>query len=156
VKKRKTKDPRIWFSYLCWNIQIWMKTHIPYYPMWLRKIILTRTDSKRHGLSWRMIDWWKSQNPNYVPQRKPLPWYIGECALGPFAKPWKRIARFFNHWTGGLSHRCEFTDPENGALYTGVKDPFMNRLFERFITNISKDIEIQEALEEKYETYHQN
>ena len=136
MKKKRTKNPVIWFGYLCWNIQFWMLTHVPYYPMWLRRIILTRTAKERHGLSWRMIRFWESNNPDYEPHYKPLPWFIGPYAIGPFKRPWMRIARFFRRFTGGRSHRCEFTDREKGALYGGKEGPFMDRLFEQFIQNI--------------------
>ena len=93
-----------------------------------------------------MIAWWKSQNPSFEPSYFPLPWWVGEHALGPFHRLPERLTRPLYRWSGA-SHRCEFTDKERGALYTGIVDPFMDRLFEQFIQNISRDVDVQDRLE---------
>lgn len=45
----------------------------------------------------------------------------------------KQILKFFVKHRGGLTHRSEFTDRKEGALYTGTIDPFMERAFEQFV-----------------------
>lgn len=49
------------------------------------------------------------------------------------------VKRFVIRQKGEYSHRCEFTSKRGGALYGGTEGAFMNRLFERFIENISDD-----------------
>jgi hypothetical protein len=133
-----TKSPLIWFQYLCWCIQNWMSKHIPYYPVWLRKWLFKVTPDahERWHLSQRVVAFWQKNNPGYIHPVKPLPWYIGEAGLGPLIIPWKRVQRFFRGFTGGRSHRCEFTDPYRGALYGHNEGAFMDKLFEQFIKNI--------------------
>jgi hypothetical protein len=141
MQKKRIKNPIVWFQYLCWNIQFWMSGQSMAYPIWLRKLLLRRYPAERHGASWRMIKIYKAANPNYVPKYRPLPWYVGECALGPFYHPWRRLGTIVRKFTGGRSHRCEFTDKELGALYGGKEGGFMNELFEQFIQNIPDDID---------------
>ena len=136
----RTRNPVIWLRYWAWCIQFWVShpKRDMAYPLWLRKFLLCRVfpDRRRHGLSWRMIRWWESQNPNFVPQYLPLPWWVGEHALGPFYGLPSRLTRPLRRFAGA-SHRCEFTGRNVGALYTGRVDPFMDRLFDQFIQNIS-------------------
>jgi hypothetical protein len=82
---------------------------------------------------------------------RPLPRYIGAAAIGPFIRPWNWVARFFRRFTGGRSHRCEFTDREKGALYGGKEGAFMNRYFEQFLANISRDVDVVDWLEDGIE-----
>jgi hypothetical protein len=137
---KKTYNPIIWLKYLAWCIQFWASGHAMAYPGWLRKWLLFTVfpDKRRHGTTWRMIHWWRSQNDSFFPLYYPLPWWVGPHALGPFYNlPFKLthpLRRF-----AGASHRCEFTDKGHGALYTGTVDPFMDRLFEQFIKNIDEE-----------------
>lgn len=63
----------------------------------------------------------------------------------------QRLKSWFRHHTGGRSHRCEFTDKNHGALYGHSEGAFMDRYFEKFIQNISRDLEVQDYLEEQAE-----
>jgi hypothetical protein len=114
---RLIRDYRIWLQYLCWCIQSWMSSHKPILPMFLRV-------------------WAYRLGADVSEIAKPLPWPLGEAAMGPFLAPWNRVERFFRDRTGGRSHRCEFTDREAGALYGGQQGPFMNKLFEQLLENI--------------------
>lgn len=72
------------------------------------------------------VEWWKrtgKDNLCYMPGEKLL----------------RRAQRFFRNHTGGRSHRCEFTDPERGALYGGTDGGFMDAYFERFFNEISDE-----------------
>jgi hypothetical protein len=142
---RKTLSPVIWFQYFCWNVQFWMNTHKPYYPLRLRIWLLNGYDERRHQITRQMVRVWENLGRTEYPE--PLPWYIGTAALGPFVGPWSKAARFFRRLTGGRSHRCEFTDPEQGALYGGKEGAFMDRYFEQFIANISRDVDVIDWLE---------
>lgn len=136
-----TKNPIVWFQYVCWLVQWWMYKHQPYYPMWLRKRLLNRYPSQRWGMYWAVIHNWQRINPKWqlTDDWRPLPWYVGVHAIGPFVKPWQRIASIVAKGTGGRSHRCEFTDKHKGALYGHKNGAFMNALFEQFIANISDE-----------------
>lgn len=137
-----TRDPRKWWRYLCWYISFWMMTNRPYYPMWLRRRLLKHYQQSRHSMTWRMVKWWKEVDPDYVvsPEFRPLPWYIGVCALGPFIKPWDTVQHWFGRQKGvGYSSRCEFTDRERGLLYGGPDEPFIEAAFERFIHEIDAE-----------------
>jgi len=140
---RLTKKPRVWGEYLCWCIHAWMTGHIPYYPRWLRRYLLSRFPARRHGIMWWQVRYWQKHLSEYVFSKadRPLPWYIGPRAIGPFVRPWRWIARQFRGHTSGRSHRCEFTDREEGALYGGQKGGFMDDLFEELIRNISDPAE---------------
>ena len=87
------------------------------------------------------------------PELQPLPWYVGEVAMGPFYPLWKQMRAIVRKGRGGRSHRCEFTDKERGALYGGKDGGFMNEYFEQFIQNISRDLEVKEYLEDKYNQF---
>ena len=131
-----TKNPVIWFQYFCWCAQNWMSKHTPYYPLgvriWLHRLYPDTIYQPQH-----MIDSWRRFDKHYNERYKPPPWYIGMHCQGPFMRPWRRIQAFFRGLTGGLSHRCEFTDKKHGALYGHKEGAFMNELFEQFIENIS-------------------
>jgi hypothetical protein len=130
-----TKNPIIWFQYLCWCIQFWMSNHKPYYPDWLRFWLRKRYPDSQYCKKWQ-VEFYKKNDPRGVTILKPWPWYVGDHCFGPFLKPWGKVVSFFRGFTGGRSHRCEFTDPEHGALYGHNKGAFMNRLFEKFIERI--------------------
>lgn len=133
---RLTRDLRIWAQYLCWCISSWMSFHKPILPMFIRVWAMRRWP-ERMGMTWRMRAWWRDglrSDVSKIP--KPLPWPLCEAAMGPFLTPWDRVTRFFRSFTGGRSHRCEFTDPQQGALYGGQDGPFMDELFEVFIERI--------------------
>jgi hypothetical protein len=136
VGTRKTKNPVIWFQYGCWQVQFWMMFHKPYYPLWFRMWLLDRYPEERRSLTWRTIEMWKRANPKWQPTHLPLPWYIGDHAFGPFLGPWNRLQNLVRKGTGGRSHRCEFTDPESGALYGRNKGAFMDDYFDQLIANI--------------------
>lgn len=109
---------------------------MPILPDFIRLWALRRWP-ERYNLTWQMREWWQKglgYDVSNIP--KPLPWPLGEAALGPFLPPWNRAERFFRSHTGGRSHRCEFTDPKIGALYGGQEGPFMDQLFEQFLRNI--------------------
>lgn len=127
------------FQYACWCIQFWMSCHVPYFPTWLRLVLFPHYPRERHALTKSQIAAWQHVRPGYVHLFAPLPWYLGQNFQGPLVDPWRRVQRFFRSMTGGRSHRCEFTDPEQGALYGHNEGPFMNRLFETFLANISAD-----------------
>lgn len=133
---RLTKDWRIWLQYICWCIQAWMSNHNPILPGFIRIWALKRWPERYH-LTWRMSEWWRDGlGADMTDIAKPLPWPLGEAAMGPFIKPWEKTKRFFRGHTGGRSHRCEFTDPKIGALYGGQEGPFMNELFDEFVRKI--------------------
>jgi len=136
-----TRKPRIWWAYICWCIQYQMDTHKPYYPGFIRSWALKRYGSKRYHMQWRMVHFWQANLKDFqlTDDLRPLPWWLGEAALGVFVKPWDWLARQFRKQTLGLSHRCEFTDKLHGALYTDHADDFMQQAFERFIERISPD-----------------
>lgn len=136
AKPRKTRNPRIWFQYGCWWVQFWMMFHKPYYPLWLRMWLLNRFPEERRSLTRRTIEGWKHINPKYEPKYPPLPWFVGDYAFGPFIGPWNRAQRLLRKGTGGRSHRCEFTDPESGALYGHNEGAFMDAYFDQLIANI--------------------
>ena len=77
---------------------------------------------------------------------RPIPWPIGEAALGPFVRPWWRVADFIRRGTGGRSHRCEFTDPQRGALYGHQHGAFMDAYFDALLDNIKRDEAADEVL----------
>jgi hypothetical protein len=136
---RRTRDPRVWLEYLCWQIQFWMSGHKPYLPVRLR-IWLWRffPDRMRHHVSWQQYRFWLEQpynDPATLP--KPLPWPVCSSFVGPFVGPWDRVTHWFGRRTGGRSHRCEFTDKKRGALYGHKEGAFMDRLFDRFLERIS-------------------
>jgi hypothetical protein len=139
MKRRKTRNPLIWFQYGCWRVCTWMMFHRPYYPLRLRIWLSYRYPEERWSLTWAMIDQWRRVRPDYTPRHLPLPWYIGANAIGPFVGPWDRVQRIFRKGTGGRTHRCEFTDPQRGALYGHNEGPFMNAYFDKLIENISAD-----------------
>ncbi len=134
-----TKNLRIHLEYLCWRIQFWMSGHKPYYPLWLRMFLLSRFPETRHFMDWITYNNWLRTGWQPKPEYRPLPWFVGEAAIGPLVKPWSRVGHFFRAHTGGRSHRCEFTDRRRGALYGGQDGAFMNKLFDQFIENISGD-----------------
>lgn len=136
---RLTRDWRIWVEYFCWCVGFWMMCHHPHLPMRVRMRVLQWFPQERWNVQWHMWDFWVRQGIDLSNAPKPLPWPVCPHGLGPFAVPWTRIARWFQRRTGGRSHRCEFTDPEHGALYGGTDGAFMDRLFERFIENISDE-----------------
>ena len=105
---KKTKNPIIWLRYLCWCVQNWMSRHTPYYPLRLRI-------------------WLHRLYPDTI---KSYPWYIGADCQGPFVGPWHQVSWFFRSFTGGRSHRCEFTDKKHGVLYGHNEGAFMDQYFE--------------------------
>lgn len=138
--KRLTRKPSVWLEYLCWCISNQMSTHKPYLPDWLRMFICKRVAPSRFLATWNTIKGWQSIDPTFDVSKskfRPLPWYIGVAAIGPFVPVWDRVTRIFRNRTGGRSHRCEFTDKTNGALYGGQEGGYMNRMFDRFIEDIS-------------------
>jgi hypothetical protein len=137
MKNGYTLNPIPWLQYAAWTIQWWMQTHRPIYPLWFRVWALKHYGNERSGLTWDDIRRWETVRPDYKHPHKPVPWYIGAHGLGPLYAPWLRIARFVRRFTGGRSHRCEFTDREMGALYGHQHGAFMDRLFEVFIDRIS-------------------
>lgn len=139
-----TRSPRIWRQYLFWCIHFGMSYGWqPIYPEVFRRWILRHYPHARDrwSITWSTIDIWKQINPEWRTPitRKPLPWWIGTAAIGPFVRPWRRVERFFGNHTGGRSHRCEFTDKQSGALYGQNNGAYMNALFGQFIENISDD-----------------
>ena len=140
-RQQLTRDRKMWREYLCWCIGNWMDMHRPIYPLWLRHRLLNLYPLERHGTSWRMFRHWQEIQPDNTTLHllRPLPWYIGTYALGPFVRPWKAIARWFHRRRGGRSHRCEFTDSSRGALYGGQEGGFMEELFVQFLRNIEAD-----------------
>lgn len=94
-------------------------------------------------MTWENVKQWQYVDPNWTLKNewRPLPWYFGVSALGPFFKTWNRLERFIARGRGGCSHRCEFTDKQHGALYGGTDGPYMNAMFEQFIENITPEIE---------------
>lgn len=135
-----TRKPRIWWAYLCWCVQFLMDTHKPYYPGFVRRWALQHYGSRRFHMQWRMVHYWQAHLSYELKEEdRPLPWWLGEAALGGLVVPWNWIARQFRKQTLGLSHRCEFTDPIHGALYTDHADDFMEQAFEQFVERISPD-----------------
>lgn len=133
-----TKNPVVWFQYLCWMIQAWMSRHEPIYPSWLRNWIYDHVPNAplRWSVSHADVASWKRFNPQLDPMMKPLPWWAGIAALGIFYKPWRAIINILRKGTGGRSHRCEFTDPEHGALYGHKEGAFMDRCFDVLLQRI--------------------
>lgn len=134
--KNLTRNRRIWLEYLCWCVSAWMDTHKPVYPIrlrvWLYRLYPDTVYQPQHS-----IDNWRRFDKQYKEQYKPWPWFIGLHCQGPFMPIWGRAASFFRGYTGGRSHRCEFTDKQSGALYGGTEGAFMDRYFELFLKNIS-------------------
>jgi hypothetical protein len=54
---------------------------------------------------------------------------------------WRKTSAILAAQTGGRSHRCEFTDKQQGALYGGKDGGFMNKYFEQLLRNIDKTTE---------------
>lgn len=71
-----------------------------------------------------------------ISEPKPLPWWLGQYAFGPLERPWWNLTRLVNKGRGGRGHRCEFTDPEMGALYGHKNGAFMDRMFDVFLSRI--------------------
>lgn len=136
---RLSRDWRLWAQYFCWCIANWMSCHKPYLPIRLRCWLLRRFPQNRWGMEWRLWEFWVSQGYDLTDAPRPLPWPVCPDGFGPFVAPWNRVERWFRQRTGGRSHRCEFTDRRHGALYGGTDGAFMDRLFERFVENISDD-----------------
>lgn len=138
---RLTRKPKIWLEYLCWCITAWMDEHNPYLPKWMRRWLYQHLEPRRLHVSQWQYQFWCEQNPGADRSSwpKPLPWPICPGAQGPFVGPWKSARAWLAQHRGGRSHRCEFTDRENGALYGGTEGGFMNKLFDQFIENISED-----------------
>ena len=137
-RKKLSRNPKIWLEYLCWCIGNWMDTHKPYYPRRLRRWLHGRYAPERFGTTQFQYRFWLSlgHDTDRIYQYRPLPWYVGPHAIGPFIPVWNAVARWFHHHRGGRSHRCEFTDFQKGALYGGQMGAFMDRLFEQFMKNI--------------------
>jgi hypothetical protein len=114
---KKTRNPRIWFQYLCWTIQFWMMIHRPHVVPSVLRVLITRL--------W-MRTWPTGEKPKKLPAW--LHWIWVAHLPG-----WSRVEQLFRRCTGGRSHRCEFTDPHHGALYGYNEGAFMNKLFEQFI-----------------------
>lgn len=133
-----TKNPIIWFQYLCWNIHWWMWQHKPYYPRRLRFWLRKRYPDTEYFTK-QQVEIWKKVRKGYQGNDKIWPWYVGDHGFGPFVPLWNRVANIFRKFTGGRSHRCEFTDPYRGALYGYKEGAFMNKHFEQLIRNISDD-----------------
>jgi len=136
-RRRLTHNLKTWCEYLCWCTGNWMDMHLPIYSLRLRRRLLSRYPPERHGTTRRMFQFWQQTQCHADLHRlRPLPWYIGPYARGPFVPPWKAIARWFHCHRGGRSHRCEFTDSSRGALYGGQEGGFMEELFVQFLRNI--------------------
>jgi hypothetical protein len=135
---RLTRSLRVWFEYLCWCIQSWMDTHKPYLPVKMRAWLLAKFPPERwHSGRTYYYRLRNGAKASEISKFKPLPWPICPSAFGPFVGPWSRVERWFRNRTGGRSHRCEFTDKTDGALYGGTEGGFMDKLFDQFIENIS-------------------
>jgi len=135
---KRTKNPKIWFQYLCWKIVNWMDTHKPYYPLRVRIFILRHYPETRFHMTKSTWERW-AENSDFDKTNKdfwPLPWFIGESALGPFIKPWNKLASFVRRFRGNHAHRCDFTDPKNGLLYGGDGET-MNNLWHEFMRRIN-------------------
>lgn len=98
---------------------------------------------------WWKYFWWciyTKLRPNlYLPLWFRV-WYARRTGKGIIAwpvlnRPYLRIVRFAIRQKGEFSHRCEFTDKQDGALYGGTSGGFMNELFNQFVKNISTDSE---------------
>ena len=113
---RLTRSPQIWWMYLCWCIQFQLVHNAPRYPESIRKWAFKHYGTDRFQYSTNSIRNRRIVFPDYQPKAKPLPWYIGEHALGPFYKISRRVGRWFRNQTGEYSHRCEFTDRGSGLL----------------------------------------
>ena len=81
----------------------------------------------------------------YKMTRNPRIWtmYLAWCIHGWlwYERAWRtgwrnKTASWLSKFRGGMSHRCEFTDREDGALYTGKVDAFMDRAIRDFIKTI--------------------
>ena len=101
---------------------------------------------------WWQYFWWcisvKIPPQPYLPHFFRL-WYIKRTKKNIISWPvlrgvWPYLRRFVNRRKGEFSHRCEFTDKKDGALYGGTSGGFMNRLFEEFIERISADVDTGE------------
>jgi hypothetical protein len=117
-----------------------MSTHRPIYPSFVRLWALRRYGERYH-ISWENVRTWQQYNPEFelTNDLRPMPWWLQPRALGVFVKPWNKIASWFIRQTGEFSHRCEFTDKEDGLLYGGKKGAFMNKMFEQFIESIDDE-----------------
>lgn len=104
---RLTRNPRIWWAYLCWCLSFQMSRIGWWEPLWLCRWRIKRGDR------------------------------MGRRHIKPLQRPWNALLNRITRQQMGLSHRCEFTDREQGALYTGKMDPYMERMFQRFIDRIS-------------------
>lgn len=133
-----TRSLHIWSQYLCWCIQCAMGNHRPYYPPFIRRWAFRHYGQRRMSFAWHMLKHYQAVTPEFVPDVKPPPWWLGEHALGPLIAPWGCIQKWFRSRTGGRSHRSEFTDRQRGALYGGMEGAFMEDYFERLIENIDK------------------
>ena len=116
-----------------------MSWHEPRYPLWLRCWLLSKYSSERHFVTWTAVRWWQSHLSHFelTEDNIPLPWYIAPGAIGPFLKPWRKLAGWFIGHTGGRTHRCEFTDPQMGALFGHRNGAFMDSYFAVLIDRIS-------------------
>lgn len=123
-------------QYLCWCIKTWMDKHIPYLPLGLRLWLLKRYPEERWNVSPWQYQFWQTHLKDMSKAPRPLPWPINVAAMGPFFGPWNRVSSWFGRHTGGRSHRCEFTDPNHGALHGHKEGAFMDKLFEQFLANI--------------------
>lgn len=144
---RRTRDPRVWAQYACWCVQFWMRRHVPSLPGFVRRWALRHFGNDRFNVTPQMFAWWSRRGMVTNETPRPIPWPIGEAALGPFVRPWGRVADFIRRGTGGRSHRCEFTDPKRGALYGHKDGAFVDAYFDALVANIERDEVIDEVLE---------
>jgi len=89
-------------------------------------------------LCWKINNWMEKHIP-YTPLFIRLLSKEDKYFPGFLANPWKKVAWFFAHHTGGHSHRCDFTDKKTGLLHGGDGEA-MNNLWKTFIKNISASI----------------
>lgn len=132
---------KVWLEYICWKVAFWMGNHEPCYPLAIQRWLLKHYVPSRHFVTWNDIAWWSRNLSNFrVDQtNRPLPWFVGPAARGPFIYPWRRIRSWFWQHTGGRSHRCEFTDLKRGALYGHCEGAFMDEYFNELLQRIDSE-----------------
>jgi hypothetical protein len=138
---RLTRNPVPWLQYAAWCAHWWMWQHQPRYPRHIQAWARRRYGERRMWVTRADRRTWGRYNPTYIPTKAdaPLPWWIGRGAMGPFLPLWEQAQRLLRRCTGGRSHRCEFTGKGCGALWGYHEGPFMERLFDQFLGNISPE-----------------
>lgn len=112
-----TRNPRIWWRFVCWHISFLMMFHRPISPQFIRRWLISYYGDRPSQF---MFDFWKRQNPEWQPTKNqhPYPAWVGDHVFGYQVVLWDKVQRWFRN-QAGCSSRYQFTSQELGLLYGG-------------------------------------